>query len=117
MRIGIGVTCHNRHEVARNTLSHICRLMPPDAKIVVVDDASTKEPPFIPDYRFTTNVGIARAKNKCLELLDGCDHIFLFDDDTFPIADDWWEPYIESPEAHLMYIFEDFADGKQLYDT
>jgi hypothetical protein len=117
MRIGIGVTSHNRHEVTRKTLEQIKRRLPAGATLAVVDDASTIEPLFFVNYRFDTNVGIARAKNKCLELLDGCDHIFLFDDDTFPIADDWWKPYVESPEAHLMYIFEDFADGKQLFDT
>ena len=115
--IGIGVTSHNRHEVARNTLEQIERRMPPGAKLVVVDDASRPLPPLQFDYLFSHNVGIARAKNKCLELLDGCDHVFLFDDDTFPIADDWWKPYVESPEAHLMYVFEDFANGDKLGDT
>ena len=115
--IGIGVTSHNRHEVTRNTLGQIKRRMPPGARLVVVDDASGTPPPFVPHYRFPNNVGIARAKNKCLELLEGCDHVFLFDDDTFPIVDDWWKPYVESPEAHLMYVFEDFANGDKLGDT
>jgi hypothetical protein len=27
----------------------------------------------------------------------GCEHLFLFDDDAWPIADNWHLPYIESP--------------------
>lgn len=115
--IGIGVTTHNRHSVAAATLDEIRKRMPPNARLVVVDDASAQPPPFEVTHRFTQNVGIARAKNKCLELLADCDHIFLFDDDTYPIANHWWVPYCTSPEPHLMYIFQDFANGQKLGDT
>jgi len=109
LRIGIGVTTRNRADVATRSIAEI-RRHTPDAKLVVVDDASTT--PF-PDatYRFDENAGIARAKNKCLELLADCDHIFLFDDDGYPLVEDWWKPYVESPEPHLMYIFRDRSGG------
>lgn len=128
-RIGIGITTHNRPEVLRNTLYQLAEHFPylPDrGKLVIVDDASTisidLEEIQIPcnywsEYRFDQNVGIARAKNKCLELLDDCDHIFLFDDDIYPIVENWWLPYIESGEPHLMYIFKDFATARRLDDT
>lgn len=117
MRIGIGVTTHNRGDVARETIDRLRTLMPAGARLVVVDDASTAPFPGA-NYRFDQNAGIARAKNKCLELLaDGCDHIFLFDDDTYPKVADWWKPYVESSEPHLMYVFTDFANGRQLGDT
>ena len=114
--IGIGVTTRNRPEVLARTLGALRELLPPGAKLVVVDDAS--EPPVSgADFRFAANVGIAAAKNKCLELLDDCEHIFLFDDDTYPRAAEWWAPYVESPEPHLMYIFEEFTHGAKLNDT
>lgn len=116
--IGIGITTHNRNPMVRDTLAKIRQHTPANAKIVVVDDAS-QMPVKIKDtvvYRFNDNVGIARAKNKCLELLSDCDHIFLFDDDTYPIADDWYKPYVESPEHHLMYLFENWANGKPVGD-
>lgn len=116
MRIGIGVTTHNRRESLVVALENIKRFMPPDAKLVVVDDASNEPVPEA-DFRFERNVGIAVAKNKCLELLDDCDHLFLFDDDCWPKQEGWWKPYVESPEPHLMYIFRDFAvGGKTLHD-
>lgn len=115
-KIGIGITTHNRRDVFSITLEHIRSRAPAGAKIVVVDDASAV-PVTEANFRFERNVGIAGAKNKCLELLDDCEHIFLFDDDTYPLVDDWWKPYVESPEPHLMYIFQDFATNVKLNDT
>lgn len=114
--IGIGITVRNRPEVFRESFANIKKFAPRDAKIVVIDDASN-EPLKEATYRFETNVGIAMAKNKCLELLDDCDHIFLFDDDTYPLNKDWWRPYVESPEPHLMYLFLDFKNRQALTDS
>lgn len=52
--------------------------------------------------------GVAYSKNRCLEVLynAGCEHIFLFDDDCYPIARDWWKPYVESKEPHLLYQYK-----------
>lgn len=115
--IGIGVTTHNRNELVSKTVAKIKELTP-NVKIVVVDDASIT-PVSIAGaevYRFNDNVGIAKAKNKCLELLSSCEHIFLFDDDTYPIAEDWYRPYIESPEHHLMYLFDKWTSGQPVGD-
>lgn len=115
--IGIGITTRNRPGQASEIVRRI-RDLTPSAAIVVVDDASD-EPVHIYGatvYRFDENVGIARAKNKCLEVLDDCEHIFLFDDDAYPIVEDWWKPYVESPEPHLMYVFEDLAGPRKLRD-
>ncbi|WP_417444626.1 glycosyltransferase family 2 protein [Joostella sp.] len=116
MKIGIGITTHNRYEVFKESFEEIKKYSPKDAKIVVIDDASDlpiKEATF----RFDKNVGIAKAKNKCFELLDDCDHIFLFDDDTYCISENWHLPYINSKEPHLMYIFQDFSTEKNLNDN
>lgn len=110
-RIGIGITTRNRPDQIRKTVDQFERFLPPGAKLVVVDDA-TDDPAFEADYRFDQNVGIARAKNKCLEMLADVDHIFLFDDDAYPVADEWWKPYVDSPEPHLMYQFLDLRVHK-----
>lgn len=102
--IGIGITTHNRYNAFKETYKRILEKSP-GAKVVVVDDASTSPVPEA-TYRFEKNVGIARAKNKCLELLQDCEHIFLFDDDTYPTVDGWYKQYIESPEPHLMWVFD-----------
>lgn len=103
---GIGITTRNRNEVFEKTLSEIKKYLPPNTKLVVVDDAS--ETPVKSDFRFETRAGIARAKNKCLELLmadSDIQHIWLFDDDCYPKVKDWYLPYEQSKEPHLMYIF------------
>jgi glycosyltransferase involved in cell wall biosynthesis len=108
--IGIGITTHNRYDIFKKTFEEMKRFAPANAKIVVVDDASDKPVPET-TYRFSQNAGIARAKNKCFELLynAGCEHFFLFDDDCYPVVEDWYKPYIESKEPHLNYIFEEFS--------
>lgn len=106
MSIGIGITTHNRPDLLARALEAHEKHLPEGATLVVVDDAS-ETPAERADFRFERQAGIARAKNKCLELLvdAGCEHLFLFDDDTWPEADDWWKPYVESAEPHLMYTF------------
>jgi glycosyltransferase involved in cell wall biosynthesis len=108
--IGIGITTHNRYDIFKKTYDEIKRFAPANAKIAVVDDASDKPVPEAA-YRFNSNAGIAGAKNKCFELLynAGCEHFFLFDDDCYPVVEDWYKPYTESTEPHLNYIFEEFG--------
>lgn len=114
--IGIGLTTHNRREVFNKTLTEIKKFMPNGAKLVIVDDASDELFKGA-TFRFDKNVGISTAKNKCLELLDDCDDIFLFDDDCYPISKDWYRPYIESGEPHLSYIFIRFINGREVGDS
>jgi len=83
--IGIGLTIYgNRQTPALEMI----RKFTPDAKIVTVNQK-----------------GIAKAKNMCLALLDDCEHIFLFDDDTYPEFDNWFLPYTNSGEPHLSFTF------------
>jgi hypothetical protein len=105
-RIGIAVTTRNRNTMLAEALHHHTNHQPSGAVTVVVDDASDK-PVDGADYRFDRRVGVATAKNKCLDLLmaAGVDHLFLFDDDVWPVADEWWRPYVESPEPHLAHTW------------
>lgn len=102
--IGIAVTTYNRNEATTKTLKHIKKYMPKDAILVVVDDGSDVVHPEV-TYRFEKNQGTPIAKNKCFELLydAGCEHLFLFDNDCYPIVKDWHLPYINSGEVHLNF--------------
>ena len=106
-RIGVGVTTRNRPDVLARALEAWEKYLPDGAEFVLVDDASD-EPAKGATYRFEQNVGVARAKNKCMELLTdrGVEHLFLFDDDAWPTAANWWEPYVASPEPHLMWVYD-----------
>ena len=112
--IGIGITTHNRYSIFQETYNKMVELLPPNAALVIVDDGSDS-PVKESTYRFDKSVGIARAKNKCIELLydKGCEHFFLFDDDCYPMTKDWYIPYINNSENHLNYIFMDFSNSLQ----
>lgn len=118
-QIAICITARNRQAETKLTYTSIKKFMPPNSRLFLVDDASEK-PYLASDHRFELNVGIPRAKNKCIELaMDwGADHVFLFDNDVIVLKDEWWKPYIESKEPHLQAEFLNFAVGKQnLHDN
>lgn len=109
-KIGIGISTRDRYRVFRDSLTKWTEHTPDNIKLVIIDDASAiavKEASF----RFSRNVGIARSKNKALELLDDCEHIFLADDDVYPKRGDWWKPYIEAGVDHLCFTFPSVANG------
>lgn len=120
-RVGIAISTHNRHEVLQRALEHHLKHLPAGALVVVVDDGSAI-PVTVPDgvmvIRCEESRGIVAAKNASFEaLIDaGCEHLFLWDDDAWPVAGGWERPYIESPEPHLAYQFQDFATGQKLND-
>jgi glycosyltransferase involved in cell wall biosynthesis len=81
--------------------------------LVVVDDASDEKKVGLEVdkyHYFPKRVGIAKSKNKCLELLEKCDHIFLFDDDFYPIKEGWEQIYIDTAQQtgihHLCFTFD-----------
>ena len=129
-RIGIGITTHNRPEVLRRALEAHVEHRVPGARYLVVDDGTADvhavagvaedhvEALDLNVLRWDDSRGIVAAKNACLEhLMDaGVEHLFLFDDDAWPKAGGWWEPYVASPEPHLSYQFLDLATGNSLGD-
>lgn len=116
-RIGLAISTRNRHGIYEPNYERWRTMMPDDSVLVVVDDASNP-PAKNATFRFDQNVGIAPTKNKCIELLleAGCEHLFLADDDCYPIDPNWYEPYVNNPEPHLMAIYEkqDSAIFKEL---
>lgn len=111
-KIAICISTYNRPDVIARAMPFHKLYLPPDAQIFVVDDGSDNKPDHsifagVNVCYMTQNHGIAATKNKCLELAMnwGADCIFLFDDDCWPIVDEWWIPYVEHPELHLMYQF------------
>ena len=105
--IGIAITTYNRNEALEETLRYIKKYLPKNAILEIVDDGSEVVHPEA-TFAFPENVGTPIAKNKCLELLydKGCEHIFLFDSDCYPIVKGWEKPYIDSIEPHLNFTFK-----------
>lgn len=109
-RIAICITTHNRRQILDLSLRKWNEFLPENAKIFVVDDGS--KIPVNSDFRFEKSVGIANAKNKCLELAEDFDHIFLVDDDVMPKVHGWEKPYIESGLNHLCLTFDRKSNGR-----
>lgn len=108
--IAICITTRNRINVLDKSVGQWVRFKPENSSIFIVDDAS--ETSFInSNYRFQTQQGIAKAKNKCLELSEGYDHVFLVDDDVYPKVIGWEKPYIESGLNHMALTFEKNSRG------
>ncbi|GFQ14939.1 hypothetical protein NIHE141904_12490 [Enterobacter hormaechei] len=120
-RIGIAITTHNRPDVLNSAIEQHMKHLPSGALVVVIDDAS-KSAAVVPNsvrlLRHETSLGIVASKNASLTALmnAGCEHLFLWDDDAWPIADNWHLPYIESPEPHLAYQFLDLSGTNKLKD-
>ncbi|HID9374756.1 TPA: glycosyltransferase family 2 protein [Enterobacter cloacae] len=119
--IGIAITTHNRPEVLKLAIEQHMKHLPSGALVVVVDDGS-KPAAVVPDnvklVRLDPSGGIVASKNASITMLmdAGCEHFFLWDDDAWPIADNWHLPYIESPEPHLAYQFLDLAGPRKIND-
>lgn len=109
-KIAITITTRNRPEVLKKSLEMWDKFLPDNATIFVIDDAS--KIPVESYFRFEKNVGISKAKSKCLEIAKDFDHIFLVDDDVRPKVKDWYLPYINSGENHLCLTFERDSRGR-----
>lgn len=102
MKIGIGITTRNRKEVYETCIKQIAEYTP-DYILYTYEDNS--DVPYT-DNCGTERIGVAKAKNKCLEYLysQDCTHIFLFDDDCFPKDHNWIDKFINSGFPHLNFI-------------
>jgi len=115
-KIGIAISTHNRPNELKTALEHHQKYLPAGALLLVIDDGSQIPaivPPGVALIRHDRAQGVVSAKNACLRALmeTGCEELFLWDDDAWPVREGWHKPYIDSPEPHLAYQFLDFATG------
>lgn len=101
--IGVGITSTPERDLVNYELWN--HYLPDDCDFVVYFDENHE--------------GVAKSKNRLLKELEECDHIFLFDDDCYPINDGWWQSYVNHDEPHLMYQFKlpnkPASDMQELY--
>lgn len=119
-KIGIAITTRNRPDVLSVCLRHFSVFKPvfeysfvvlddnSDEDVAVANERSCVEHGFSMSYVYASErMGIAKAKNQCLERLGDCDYCFLFDDDCFPKQLGWDELYVNcykhSGCHHLLY--------------
>lgn len=103
--IGIGILTTPNRDILKETYKEWVKFQPPNSKIIIENDVNFD--------------GVAKSSNRLLAKLDDCEHLFLINDDVKPLVQDWYLPYIDSPELHLMYQFKlpnkPASDMKKLY--
>ena len=116
--IGIGITTRNRPDVIEFCVKQHLKHFNRNAKYLVVDDNSDdpdqnrKWAETIGEYHYNEKrLGIAKSKNLCIKSLD-VDHLFLFDDDCFPIRNDWWIPWIDGSVNFMVFACEETISVK-----
>lgn len=89
--IGVAISTHRRPHVLAQSLAGWAHAMP-DLLVVTHD---------------VTGEGVAATKNRGIAaLMDaGCEHLFLADDDVWPVSPKWAEPYTNDPLPHLMFCW------------
>lgn len=89
--IGVAISTHRRPHILAEALRHWAKHMP-DILVVTHDTAGD---------------GVATTKNRGIAALmdTGCEHLFLADDDVWPVAPQWWQPYVSDPQPHLMHCW------------
>lgn len=105
-KVSIAISTRNRRSAFYNCLESLAQFTTGNFEVFVVDDASDFSYGN-PDYTFKERSGISKVKNKCLQLCyeSGSDHIFLLDDDTQVLKENWCSPYINSGLQHASYCF------------
>lgn len=101
MKVGIGVTTYNRPQYLQQCLKGVRKLLPVVDTVWIYNDGSSKDYTEVDTSGFNyfqskKNSGVAVAKNWLLKTLmaEGCDYIFLLEDDVVP----------QSPKAVTEYI-------------
>ena len=120
--VGVGITTRNRIDSFRVCLRHFEKYSTVLDSVVVVDDNSIQEIreeteritsgsslPITLKYS-DSRLGIAKAKNACLAGLSSFDHVFLFDDDAWPVKQGWEEYWIKANKenhiGHSMWLVD-----------
>lgn len=94
-KIGVAISSTpDRDDLCTGTFLKWRQFMPPNSVLIVQRDID--------------GVGVAKTKNICLQRLEaeGVTDYFLADNDVWPISADWWKPFVESDENHLLYNFK-----------
>jgi hypothetical protein len=100
MKIGIAITTvSSRKKLLQKAIRQHRKFQPENSIIHVHED--------------TNRIGIARSKNKCIAYLmeQECTHLFLFDDDCYPIKKDWHKLFTDNPAPHATATFDKLSNG------
>lgn len=108
MKIGIGVITYNRPEHLKLFMEQLVNTCH-----IINDEYSGEHTYKLWTYEDKKQKGVAYGSNICLYNLRHCDHIFLFNDDCFPIHPDWVNFFVNSGQEHALYMNKDYSPFMQ----
>ena len=105
-KIGLGIVTCNRPEFLTNCIDSI-NLEKVDVRVIVNDGDLAVSHPKFNIIKNDTNLGVGKSKNKILKYLfdQGCDYIFLLEDDMLILDNNVFEKYIEAHKASGIHHF------------
>lgn len=93
MKIGVAVITYNRPKHLELWLKQYALYKSDKMSLYIADDSEDRK-------------GVAYRTNECLNHFKDCDHIFVFNDDCFPIKKGWEKIYTDSGVNHLLSFRE-----------
>ena len=109
MKIPVVIATHNRLELLKQTIDSLKKNSDNEIEIIVVDDASTESGVAkyfdslenVKFFHFADNFGVARVKNKGIELASPSDYIHICDNDIY---------YLPHWDIKLIQVLETYED-------
>jgi len=131
MKIGLGITTYERPEYLKQCLEGVIKHLLPEVDVCYLYNDGSKNTAYELIYRklpskinycyAQKNRGVAHAKNWLLRHMmdDGCDYMFLLEDDIVPQSPKAITEYIrksdESGIEHMMFAHHGIANVGKLY--
>ena len=118
-KIGICVVTRNRREYLETCINSIINLLTYDHIVIINDGDTAFTYKSIPTINNKENLGVGKSKNKGMRYLlnNGCDHIFVIEDDIVIKDSTVLQKYIEASKAskilHLNYALGTPFNRKQ----
>ena len=118
-KIGICVVTRNRREYLETCINSIINLLKYDHIVIINDGDTAFTYESIPTINNKENLGVGKSKNKGMRYLleNGCDHIFVIEDDLVIKDSNVLRKYIEASKAskilHLNYALGTPFNRKQ----
>ena len=109
-KIGVGITTYNRLEYLRGLINSLVPCKKYIDELIVVNDGGETPNWDLPYGKWIdneNNVGVAKTKNKALELLGeaGCKYIFIIEDDMIIKDPTVFQQYVHACEASGIQHF------------
>lgn len=117
-KIGIAIITCNRTHLFKRCISSI----PKPDKMIIINDGTNIHHSFFPSYadeviQHKKNLGVGKSKNEGIRFLlkNGCEHIFLCEDDIMIKNNDIYNKYIQTAKKtgiyHLNFAYH--GDGNK----